>query len=120
MKMSDIHYMPTVGAIKQGAANINPKNLYYKKGTLNHMRVKMRQGGIQLDKEHHADGSTLSLMTQVISAAAAKGYTITKSDKIYQALYNITKLGTKEFRNELGKVTTDPEKFDIAVAHIIL
>jgi hypothetical protein len=42
MKMSDIHYMPTVGAIKQGAANINPKSMYYNKGTLNHMRVKMR------------------------------------------------------------------------------
>jgi hypothetical protein len=42
MKLSDIHYMPTVGAIKQGAANINPKSMYYNKGTLNHMRVKMR------------------------------------------------------------------------------
>jgi len=99
MKLSDIHYMPTVGAIKQGAANINPKSRYFERKPLNHMRVKMRQGGIQLDKEHHANGSVLSLMTQVISAAAAKGYTITNSSGVYQALYNITKLGTKDFRD---------------------
>ncbi len=120
MKLSDIHYMPTVGAIKQGASNINPKSMYYNKGTLNHMRVKMRQAGIQLDKEHHADGSVLSLMTQVMSAAAAKGYTITKSSKLYESLYNLTKLGTKDFRDSLGNITSDPDQFDAAVSHIIL
>ena len=63
MKHSDIHYMPTVGAIKQGACNINPKSCYYGHNKLNFMKVKMYQAGIQLDKEHHADNSELSLMT---------------------------------------------------------
>jgi hypothetical protein len=31
--------------------------------------------GVQLDKEHHADGEDLSIMTQVLSACAARGYT---------------------------------------------
>jgi hypothetical protein len=63
MKMSDVHYMPTVGAIKQGACNINPKSCFYGKHDLNFMKVRMLQAGIQLDKEHHADNSELSLMT---------------------------------------------------------
>jgi hypothetical protein len=63
MKHSDIHYMPTVGAIKQGACNINPKSCYYGHNKLNFMKVRMYQAGIQLDKEHHADNSELSLMT---------------------------------------------------------
>jgi hypothetical protein len=29
MKHSDIHWAPTVGAIKQGAANINSSDVYY-------------------------------------------------------------------------------------------
>jgi hypothetical protein len=59
LKHSDIHYVPTVGAVKQGAGNIN-KNL---DGPLNFMKIRMSQSGIQLDKEHHADDSELSLMT---------------------------------------------------------
>jgi hypothetical protein len=47
------------------------------------MVVDMRQGGIQLDKEHQADQSTLSLMTQVVAGAAAKGYTLDKSTGLY-------------------------------------
>lgn len=120
MKLSDIHYMPTVGAIKQGAANVNSASMFYNKGQLNHMRVKMRQSGIQLDKEHHADNSVLSLMTQVMSAAAAKGYTIDKSSKIYDALYKLTQIGTREFRDSLGNITSDPDQFDAAVSKIIL
>lgn len=120
MKLSDIHYMPTAGAIKQGSANMNPKSMFYQRGQLNHMRVKMYQAGIQLDKEHHADNSTLSLMTQVMSAAAAKGFTIDKSSKIYDALYKLSQIGTREFRDSLGNITSDPDQFDAAASKIIL
>ena len=120
MKLVDILYMPTVGAIKQGAANINKNNFFYKPGMINHMRVKVTQAGIQLDKEHHADQSLLSLMTQVISAAAANGYTLNKSSDLYKSLKILTDIGTKEFRDSLGNITTDKERFDAAISHIIL
>ena len=121
MKHSDIHYMPTVGAIKQGACNINPSSYFYGHHELNFMRVQMTQAGIQLDKEHHADASVLSLMTQVISAACSRGYTKDHALKLYKALEQLTKLGTKEFRNELGGIIEgDSNKFNEAVSNILL
>lgn len=121
MKTSDIHYMPTVGAIKQGACNVNPSSHYYGKHDLNFMQVKMYQAGIQLDKEHHADNSELSLMTQVISAACANGYSFNAAKKLYNAIYQLTKVGTIEFRNELGDLLIgNIEKFDKAVSKIII
>ena len=121
MKHSDIHYMPTVGAIKQGACNINPKSCYYGHNKLNFMKVKMYQAGIQLDKEHHADNSELSLMTQVISAACANGYNPEIAKRLYNAIYSLTKAGTREFRNELGNMLTgDSAKFDQAVTGVIM
>jgi hypothetical protein len=56
----------------------------------------MYQAGIQLDKEHHADDSELSLMTQVISACAAKGYTLEAAIGLYDALRKSTEIGTKD------------------------
>ena len=107
MKHSDIHWAPTVGAMKQGAANINPSSAYYNVQQWNHMTIEMRQAGIQLDKEHQANNSTLSLMTQVIAGAAAKGYTLDKSTKLYQSLLKLTQIRTKDFRDSLGNITTD-------------
>jgi hypothetical protein len=68
MKHSDTHYLVTEGAIKQGTANFNTKKWYYKEGNkeeglYNHYRIRMLQAGIQLDKEHHADNSEISMMT---------------------------------------------------------
>jgi hypothetical protein len=113
--------MPTVGAIKQGGGNINPSSYFYGHHELNFMKVRMTQAGIQLDKEHHADNSVLSLMTQVISAACSRGYTKDHALKLYKALEQLTKLGTKEFRNELGNlVIGDDTKFNEAVSNILL
>ena len=124
MKHSDIHYMPTKGAVKQGACNINPYSYFNHKveGGLNFMKVKMLQAGIQLDKEHHANNSVLSLMTQVISSACSRGLMPTQSQNLYNALYELTKVGTKNFRDELGNliVVDDPEKFNNGVAEVIL
>jgi hypothetical protein len=131
MKHSDIHYMPTSGAVKQGIGNVNPHDYFFKKvahadgySNLNFMKVKMLQAGIQLDKEHHADNSVISLMTQVISAACAKGFMPQYSENLYNALYELTKVGTNNFRDELGKlnigVSGDEEAFKNAATKIIL
>lgn len=109
LKHSDIHYIPTEGAVKQGAANINSADKYWTKSNdLNTQRVRMLQAGIQLDKEHHADDSELSLMTQVISACAAKGYTFEAAARVYDALRIATNKATNEFLTALKQyITTD-------------
>jgi len=65
LKHSDIHLMPTVGAVKQGAANVNNIDTYTTADAskINHFRIRMNQVGVQLDKEHQADGEDLSIMT---------------------------------------------------------
>ena len=96
LKQVDVHYVATAGAVKQGAANINSARKYSDNQGYDTQRIKMYQAGIQLDKEHHADNSELSLMTQVISACAAKGYTFQAATKLYDALRKATEVGTKD------------------------
>lgn len=91
LKYSNIDYVVTAGAIKQGAANVNSRAAYYDDNyKLTTMEVSMHDSGIQLDAEHHADESTLSLMTQVVNALCARGYALDRSNEVYNALYNLT------------------------------
>lgn len=111
LKHSDIHYIPTAGAVKQGAANINPSLKYPRPGQalqpLDIQKIHMYQAGIQLDKEHNADEAELSLMTQVISACAAKGYTLDAAVKLYEALRAATEQGTKDHLEVVRQMFTD-------------
>ena len=122
MKHSDTHYLVTEGAIKQGANNFNTKDWYYKDGQYNRFRINMYQAGIQLDKEHVADNSEISMMTQVISACAALGYTWNEANKIYKALYNLTLTNLKPLFKSLSKSlsTKDSSNFRIEITKIIL
>lgn len=112
LKHSDIHYIATEGAVKQGAANINKADLFDGDEPLNFMRIHMYQAGIQLDKEHHADNSELSLMTQVVNACAHLGYSLTESLSMFNALRSITDTDTavlldpiKEYVNTNDAIT---------------
>ena len=125
LKNSDIHYMPTEGAVKQGIANVNPNTHYRGSHELSSFRIRMTNAGIQLDKEHHADGSKLSLMTQVISAACSMGYTPAAAKKLYTALYNLTLQGIKPFITSFRK-SLDPNNemdksaFEVAIAECMV
>lgn len=96
LKMSDVHYLATAGAVKQGAANINSASRYNDDIPYDTQRIHMYQSGIQLDKEHNADNAKLSLITQVISACAARGYTIDTAIGLYDALRKSTDINMKE------------------------
>ena len=119
LKHSDIHYLATEGAIKQGASNINSAKVYgtstlesddYDDLSLSFMKLMLYQAGIQLDKEHHADKAELSLMTQVISACSLKGYTIMEALHLYKALASIGEAQLAEFYNIVRDyVTLDPD-----------
>lgn len=121
MKHSDIHYMPTIGAVKHGAANINPVSSFFNRNGLSFMQVEVRQAGIQLDKEHQADNEDLSLMTQVISAACSMGYTKGEATNLYNALYSLSKQATKAFRDEIGDLLNGfSDSFNSAVTETIM
>lgn len=121
MKHSDIHYMPTIGAVKHGAANINPVSSFFNRKGLSFMQVEVRQAGIQLDKEHKADNENLSLMTQVISAACSMGYTKGEATNLYNALYSLSKQATKAFRDEMGDLLNGfSDSFNAAVTETIM
>lgn len=121
MKHSDIHYMPTIGAVKHGAANINPVSSFFNRNGLSFMQVEVRQAGIQLDKEHQADNEDLSLMTQVISAACSMGYTKGEATNLYNALYSLSKQATKAFRDEMGDILEGTsDSFNAAVTETIM
>ncbi len=107
LKMSDVHYLATAGAVKQGAANINSASKYNDDVPYDTQRIHMYQSGIQLDKEHHADEAELSLMTQVISACAAKGYTIDTAIGLYDALRKSTDINIKEHLQAVQALFTD-------------
>lgn len=107
LKHSDIHYIVTAGAVKQGAANINYSSSYADDTPFDFQIIHMLQAGIQLNKEHHADDADLSLMTQVISACAAKGFTFEKASKLYEALSQASTIATKEFQDAMQQLVTE-------------
>jgi hypothetical protein len=102
LKHSDIDYLATNGAVKQGAANINRKSKYTDDKELDFQRIKMFQGGIQLDKEHHADNSELSLPTQVVKAASSLGYTYDQGIALHQAIGDTARIGIEELFKAAG------------------
>lgn len=110
LKHSDIHYLATVGAIKQGISNVNSADLLNNEGTLNFMRVRVSQTGVQLDKEHAADNTELSLMTQVMSACASRGYTFERALKLYRSLRIITDISTKEISTAFEQYVENPKE----------
>lgn len=107
LKQVDVHYLATAGAVKQGGTNINSAAKYLNDEDYDIQRVYMYQAGIQLDKEHHADQSELSLMTQVMSACAAKGYTIDQAIKLYNAFRSSTEYRAKEYLDAIKALFND-------------
>ena len=106
LKRVDVHYVATAGAVKQGGANINSASKYTDAVAYDIQKIKVYQAGIQLDKEHHADQSELSLMTQVISACASRGFTFESASRLYDALRTSTDVQTKKFLEPVKKLFT--------------
>lgn len=122
LKHSDVHYVPTSGAVKQGASNINSADQYTSDKNYSIGKMKMNNAGIQLDPGHKADEANLSIMTQVISSLASRGYTAEKAQEVYDALSGLTEYGIKEYIDGYGEYleSGNPEKFqDVIVKTIV-
>lgn len=111
LKKACIHIVATGGAVKYGGANINPKEAYYDDNYhLTHMVIKSYDLGEQLDAEHSAEDGHVALMTQVVNALGARGYTSQEAMQCYQALSNIAEYITGDILKAME--TDDPELID--------
>lgn len=132
LKLADIHYITTAGAVKMGAANTNSadylnirhtidSNGYITNG-LNMFKIKMNQAGIQLDKEHKASNETLALLTQVLSSCAQSNFTDTQSTELYRAITDIAKTATLEFQKSYAEILNggDNHQFITVIANTIV
>lgn len=110
LKYSDIHYVPNIGAIKSLQFNVNPDGEAVLNQTtpLNFMQIRLAQLGIQLDKEHHADLSEVSMPTQIIQACANRSFTSDYAKEMYTALETLTMQNIEPFMEGLeGVITSD-------------
>ena len=96
LKEARVAMCVTEGAIKQGAANTNRlKVLSDDNYEVTNMELSDLDGGQQLDAEHNADESYISLMTQVVNALGARGYSAIEASKVYNALNALTNINLK-------------------------
>ena len=113
LKDADIHYLVTKGAIKKYAANVNSKEAYFSDRQLNFFKIRMLEAGIQLDPTHDADQSIVSMMTQVISALAERGYTRQEAQEVYEALSELTSLAIADGMQAFNKYFTTKDRADL-------
>lgn len=104
LKYSDIQYIANEGAIKSAYTNINTIDCLTKDVQLNFFTIPLAQLGIQLDKEHHADASDVSMPTQIIQACIDRGFTQGEAIEVYQALATLTGLATEQYIDEIKQM----------------
>lgn len=103
LKHSDIHWLATAGAVKQGAANINSRLRYTDDMPLDCMKIGMYQAGVSLNKEHSVDDAELSLMTQIVNACSLLGYTSQDGTNLLNGLQKAVQNGIKEHITAFNK-----------------
>ena len=126
LKYADIHYTPNIGAIKSLQFNVNPDGdaVLNSETTMNFMSMRLAQLGIQLDKEHHADASDVSMPTQIIQACSNRSFTSEYSKEIYEALSVLTHQEIDPFLDGIKDVITtqngDPAQLVETVTSLIV
>lgn len=127
IKESQIDMMPTTEAVKFGAANINNVNeIFYNDDYIpTYLEVFSDDMGEQLDAEHTAEGGHVSLMTQVINALGARGYSTQEAEECYRALELLAEQSFEEAFDKLQQLNINPtiedrENFKLAIANIML
>ena len=122
---SKIDWVVTQGAIKHGATNVNyggSRAIDDPNYKLTTQKMSTADMGMQLNPEHTADKSTLTLMTQVINALGLRGYSNIEAHKCYKALESLTDICLKEVFQGINTdiQTGNSQEFKDAVATIVL
>lgn len=123
LKYSDIHYTPNIGAIKSLQFNVNPDGeaVLNSEVTLNFMQARLAQLGIQLDKEHHADASEVSMPTQIIQALSNRSFT-EHAQEVYTALATLTRQAIEPMLEGIQEIFAGktPEKLMETISTLIV
>lgn len=124
LKEAMIHYVVMDSGVKVGSYNVNSRSWFDKTGTidspgLDYFKLSLTHAGIQLDKEHLADNSDVSLMTQVIAACADRGYTFNKANGVYKAIEALANVALAEF-HQFAKTDPHNPEFRTKVVNIIV
>lgn len=122
LKKAQTHIAATAGAVKYGGGNINSKKAYFDPNYhLTYMQIDTYDIGEQLDAEHHAEDGSVALMTQVVNALGARGYSEELAQECYSALNTIAELTNKDGLVGLDKYNTTGDPIDLqnALAGII-
>lgn len=122
LKKAQIDIIATAGAVKYGGANINTKDAYYNDNYhLTYMTINSYDIGEQLDAEHNAEDESVSLMTQVVNALGARGYSREQAQECYEALEAIAEVVNKDGLEGLEELNTsgNPTLLKNAIAQII-
>lgn len=124
LKEAMIAYIPTEEAVKQGASNINTEAMLTDPNYhVTTMKLSNWDNGVQLDAEHEVDGSLLTLMTQVVNALGARGYSAIDAQEVYEALYQLTVSNLGDLFTGLQQYINNPQdsqRFKEAIAQVII
>lgn len=118
-----IGHAATAGAIKRGAVNINPADIIYDdNGELSTMEIVNNDMGLQNNPMHYSDEDHISLMTQVINALSARGYSVRQTDLLYQALASLSAANNRALYNALeeGNYNAFLDEFERITAQTII
>lgn len=107
LKKAQIDIVATAGAVKYGGANINSNQAYFDPNYhLTYMQINSYDIGEQLDAEHSAEDGNVSLMTQVVNALGARGYSREQAQECYEALEVIAETINKDGLEGLEELNT--------------
>lgn len=122
LKKAQVHIAATGGAVKYGGGNINSNKAYFNPDYhLTYMQVDTYDIGEQLDAEHHAEDGRVALMTQVVNALGARGYSEGLAQECYSALNTIAEITNQKGLEGLDRynISGDPKDLQDALAGII-
>lgn len=86
LKTKLINYVINQSAIKNGASNLNSKNVFFNGDKLKYDTYSTLKYGIQQDSDHTADEGKVTEMSQVISALDANGLYHDEISELYRVL----------------------------------
>lgn len=123
IKDAQICYSATVGSLKLSQYNVNSQDMFtntnYKP---NYFTIDTADIGIQLNAEHDISGSILSIMTQVVNALGARGYSERMASPVYKTLEIIARNNMKGLLSGINHNMSQEElsKFRDAIADIVI
>lgn len=123
IKDAQICYAATVGALKLAQFNVNSLDILSNpKYKANYFTIDTADLGIQLNAEHEISGSILSIMTQVVNALGARGYSEEAASPVYKTLEIIARNNMKGLLSGINHNMSELElnQFRDAIANIVM